>query len=299
MIRGTELMNRLKKFLKKHNPSWLLKFIPDRLFLKIKYRIKVGRRLDLENPATFTEKIQWLKLYERNPLYTRMVDKYEAKEYVGSVIGDRYVIPNIGVWEKAEDIDFDSLPEQFVIKCTHDSGGLVICKDKSKLDIAAARELLRSCMKRNWFYFSREYAYKQISPRIIAEEYLENDSKEGLHDYKVWCFDGEPRYIQYVTGRIGRHSYEGFYDTDWNLQPFTYHNPPVMSEIPRPERLDELIGISRRLAQGLPFLRADFYILSDGTIRFGELTFYPNGGFDIWTPADTDAMMGKLMSLQN
>jgi hypothetical protein len=269
------------------------------MFLKIKYRVKKGKKLNIDNPTTFTEKIQWLKLYDRNPMYTKMVDKYDAKEYVAAVLGQQYIIPNINVWDNVESVDFNSLPSQFVIKCTHDSGGLIICKDRCDLNVEKAKGLLRSCMKRNWFYFSREFAYKAVKPRIIAEEYLENDSKEGLHDYKVWCFNGEPKYIQYVTGRIGAHTYEGFYDTQWNLQPFTYHNPLVQSDIPKPVCLEELLEVSRKVAQGIPFLRADFYVLSDGTIRFGELTFYPNGGWDTWTPEEADVMMGKLISIQS
>lgn len=292
-------MNRqLMQLFKKFNPSWLLKFLPDKTFLKMKYRVKKGTKLNLDNPITFTEKIQWLKLYDRNPLYTKMVDKCDAKEYVSSIVGERYIIPNIAVWNSVDEIDFDRLPSQFVIKCTHDSGGLIICKNKSKLDIEKTKEQLRKCMKRNWFYFSREYAYKAVNPRIIAEEYLENDREEGLHDYKVWCFNGEPKYIQYVTGRIGAHTYEGFYDTDWNLQNFTYHNPRVQVDIPKPECLHELLDVARKVSQNIAFLRADFYVLPDKSIRFGELTFYPNGGWDTWTPKEMDKVVGDLITLK-
>lgn len=292
------MKKQIKKLLKKFNPSWILRFIPDEPFLKIKYRVKTGKKLNLRDPQTFTEKIQWIKLNDHNPQYSKMVDKYDAKEYVEHLIGSQYIIPNLGVWDDADQIDFAALPQQFVIKCTHDSGGLIICQDKSKLDIEASKVLLKRCMKRNWYYFSREYAYRSVKSRIIAEEYLENDSREGLHDYKVWCFNGEPRYIQYVTGRIGAHTYEGFYDLNWNLQDFTYHNPKVQVDIPKPACLDELIDVSRKVSQGTAFLRADFYVLQDQSIRFGELTFYPNGGFDVWTPVETDSMMGNLLLLK-
>lgn len=292
------MMNkRWMLFFKKHNPSWILKFVPDETFLQLKYWAKKGKQLDLDNPTSFTEKIQWLKLYDQKPVYTQMVDKCSAKEYVAKVLGDKYIIPNIGVWNDVASVDFESLPNQFVIKCTHDSGGLIICKDKSKLDVEAAKQQLQRCMERNWFYFSREYAYKALKPRIIAEEYLENDCEEGLHDYKVWCFNGEPKYIQYVSGRIGARTYEGFYDTDWNLQNFTYHNPPLEEDVPKPVCLKELVDVARKVSQGIPFLRADFYILPDNSIRFGELTFYPNGGWDTWTPKETDEIIGNLINL--
>jgi len=179
------MLNKIKKVLK--NPWYLvitfagrgwLNFLSDKMYLKLIYRAKLGKKLDLKNPKTFNEKLQWLKLYNRKPEYTKMVDKYEVKKYVADLIGEEYVIPTLGVWEKFDDIDFDSLPNQFVLKCTHDSGGLVICKDKSKLDIASAKSKIENSLKRNYYKYGREWPYKNVKPRIIAEKFMIDCSSE-------------------------------------------------------------------------------------------------------------------------
>jgi len=271
-------------------------FIPDEYFLKHKFSKSMGYKISLKNPRTFSEKMQWLKLYDRREIYTTMVDKYKAKRFVAGKLGDDIIIPTLGVWESFEHIDFERLPTSFVLKCTHDSGGLIICKDKKDLDVEKARQKLTTSLKHNYYYNSREWPYKNVQPRILAEEYLENDSNEGLHDYKVWCFNGEPVYIQYISGRLGDTT-EAFYDLNWNKQSFSYHNPLTDEDIPRPDKLQDIISASKKLSQDIAFLRCDFYITESGDVKFGELTFYPMAGFEHWHPEDMDLKMGAMIDL--
>lgn len=276
----------------------LLNWMPDETFIRIRWRLSHGGKLNLDAPQTFNEKLQWLKLHDRRAEYVPMVDKYEAKKYVQERLGEKYIIPTLGVWERFGDIDFDALPEKFVLKCTHDSGGLVICRDKAQLDMAEARRKVGRSLKRNFFYVGREWPYKQVHPRIIAEEYLENDASDGLHDYKVWCFGGEPVYVQYISGRLSRVTQEAFYDENWVKQDFSFHNPLMEQEAPRPACLPELLDCCRKLAQGMPFVRIDFYILPDESLRFGEITFYPMTGFETFKPASADKRLGDMINLK-
>lgn len=207
--------------------------------------------------------------------------------------------PLLGVWDHFDEIDFDSLPNQFVLKCTHDCGGLVICRDKSKLDKAQARKKIEKSLKYNWYYMRREWPYKNVEPKIIAEEYMENNSEDGLYDYKVWCFNGKPLYTQFISGRLGNVTYEGFYDSDWQLQDFSYHNPKTQNPVPKPEKLDEMLKLCEVLAEGMPFVRVDFYILPDNSIRFGEITFFPMSGMDHFKPESANKMLGDMIQLPN
>ena len=204
-------MNKIKKLIGyiRHNPQALVlrilvrvaPIIPDRLYLKWLFRLKMGKKLDLDNPRTFSEKLQWLKLYNRKPEYTQMVDKYEAKRYVAGIIGEEYIIPTLGVWDRVEDINFDQLPNQFVLKCTHDSGGIVICSDKSKLDINAAKKKLKRSLTRDFYAQNREWPYKNVKRRIIGEEYMVDESGYELKDYKWFCYNGEPKALFIATDR--------------------------------------------------------------------------------------------------
>ena len=275
----------------------ITKHISDRNYLKFYYRCKYGEALRLDPPVLFTEKLQWLKIYNQKPGFTKMVDKLEAKKYVADKLGERYVTPLLGVWERFDDIDFDALPDKFVLKCTHDCGGLVICTDKKRLDMKAAKRKLERSLKYNWYYMRREWPYKNVKPRIIAEEYMENDSKNGLYDYKVWCFNGKPEFVQFISGRLGGSTREGFYDHDWKLQDFSYHNPKMTESIPRPEKLEELLELCGKLAEGIPFVRTDFYILPDNSIRFGEITFFPMSGLDHFTPETANRRLGDMIHL--
>lgn len=271
---------------------------PDDKYLRLRYRLKMKKKLNLENPLRFSEKLQWLKLNNRKPEYSAMVDKYAAKQYAAKKIGEGYIVKTLGVWDCFDDIDFDTLPDQFVLKCTQDSGGLVICPDKKKLDKEEANRKLSGSLRVNYYLRGREWPYKDVVPKIIAEEYLENDASKGLYDYKVWCFNGRAEYVQFISGRLGNDVYEGFYNRDWVLQDFSYHNKKMHEPIPKPDKLEELLYLSEQLSKDIPFARIDFYILPDNSIRFGEITFYPMGGMERFHPNEMDDSLGKMISLE-
>ena len=274
--------------------------VPDAELLKRKYKLIFGKELDLENPKTFNEKLQWLKLYDRKPEYTTMVDKVAAKRYVAEKIGEEYVIPTLGVWDRFDDIDFDSLPNQFVLKCTHDSGGLVIVRDKAKLDRAAAKKKIEKCLRRNYYYLSREWPYKDVKPRILAEAYMEDDQKNRtLKDYKLFCFSGEPKSILTVTGGHDDESkiLRRMYDPQWNLLPIALHGKPMVTEAePMPEQLPELLRLAGILSKDMPHLRTDFYVVN-GKIYFGELTFYHMSGLARMDPPEWGQTFGSFIVL--
>ena len=279
-----------------------LRWVPTEVYLKLRYQRLMGYKLDLENPKLYTEKLQALKLKYANssnlPQYTVMADKVKAKEYVGRILGEEFIIPTLGIWDGYEQINFDTLPDKFVLKTNHDSGGVVVCSDKAKFDKKKARIKLTKSLKRNFYWFGREPQYRDIKPQIFAEQYMQN-SDQGLHDYKVWCFNGKALYTQYITGRIGNETYEAFYDRDWNKQDFTYHNPLMTGNAPRPEKLEELLKCAERLAKGLPFARVDFYVLEDGNIIFGEITFCPMSGFQEWRPEKMDLVFGEMLNIDD
>ena len=251
------------------------------------------KKLNLDNPITYNEKLQWLKLYDRNPQYTKMVDKYEVKNYVKEVIGEEYIIPTLGVWEKFEDIDFDKLPNQFVLKCTHDSGGLVICKDKSKLDIEEVSKKINHCLKRNYYLNTREWPYKNVKPRIIAEKYMIDNSSNELKDYKFFCFDGEP----IVTDR-GIDTRSDFYDMNFeHLNIRTGHHNSE-KEIKCPNGFEIMKELSRKLSKGLPQSRIDFYDIN-GRVYFGEITFFHWSGLTPFEPEEWDYTFGSWIKLHN
>lgn len=273
-------------------------FLPDEIYIKIKYYIKFKKTLNLKKPKTFNEKIQWLKLYDRKPEYSTMVDKFEAKKYVADRIGEEFIIPNLGVWEKFDDIDFEELPEQFVLKCTHDSGGLVICRDKSKFDIVASRNKINASLKSNYFYQGREWPYKNIKPRIIAEKYMEEDSSMSLTDYKFYCFDGVPKYL-YVSTGLENHATASisFLTLDWKFAPFGRSDFKPFDTIPsKPTKLHEMLEIAARLSAGNKFLRVDLYQIKN-RVYFSELTFSPCGGMMPFNPPEWDEKLGKLINL--
>ncbi len=269
----------------------------DETFLRLLFKLSMGKVLNLDNPQTFSEKLQWLKLYNRKPEYTQMVDKYEAKKYVANIIGDEYIIPTLGVWDNVDDIDFDSLPNQFVLKCTHDSGGLVICKDKSKLDVKSAKKKLARSLKHNYYYQNREWPYKNVKPRIIAEQFLVDESGYELKDYKFFCFDANPKYCQIISGRATRMCID-FFDENWAHQPF--HEPAVYpfskNEIKKPSRFDKMLELASVLSANIPFVRIDFYNIK-GEIYFGEITFFPTSGMGGFDPEEWDYTFGSWIKL--
>ena len=300
----------MSKFLKAYNllkkdrcafvAILLIKFnfiFPDKLYLKMLFRLKMGKKLDLNQPKTYSEKLQWLKLYNRNPLYTSLVDKYSVKEYVSKIIGKEYIIPTLGVWNKFEDIDFSKLPNQFVLKCTHDSGGLVICKDKSKFDIEIARNKIKKSLGRKYDKLYREWPYKNVIPRIIAETYMEDESGE-LKDYKFFCFNGKVKSLFIASDRQkkGEDTKFDFFDRDFNHLPFTNGHPNASDSPQKPHMFEEMIFLAETLSKGFPHVRIDFYEV--GTkIYFGEMTFFHWSGFVPFNPESWDYKFGEWLQL--
>lgn len=273
-----------------------LSLLPDKLFIRLKFFKNFHRLPNLKHPKTFNEKLQWLKLYDRNPYYTKLVDKYEVKKIVAELIGEQYIIPTLGVWDRAEDIDFDKLPDKFVLKATHDSGRVIICKDKSKLDIARAREEMAYSLKRDFYALTREWPYKNVPRRIIAEAFIEDKSGD-LKDYKFFCFNGRVEFFKVDFDRFIGHK-ANYYDTDWNILPFEeIVCPSDKRQIhEKPNNFDKMIEFAEILAQGLPFSRIDFYN-NEGNIYFGEITFFPNSGMGKFNPEEADDKLGALIKL--
>lgn len=275
------------------------KNMDDEKYLKFMYRIRMGKELNLNQPQTFNEKLQWIKLYDRNPQYSKMVDKYEVKEYVSGIIGSEYIIPTIGVWDNLEDVDFSELPDLFVIKTTHDSGGVVICKDKKNFNIENAKKKLKKSLFRNYYQYMREWPYKYVKPRIIVEHYLAALGSGKLIEYKIFCFNGEPKLFLVCQGEghgVGRTN--DFYDLDFNHIPVTITNPNSKEFCKKPAEYDELIRLAKLLSHDIPQLRVDFYV-EEGKIYFGELTFFHDSGFCHFEPESYDLEFGKLISLPN
>lgn len=272
-------------------------WMSDDTYLSMLYRIKLGKSLNLDAPQTYNEKIQWLKLYDRRPEYTMMVDKYAVKDYVEGIIGKEHIIPTLGVWDKFDEIDFEKLPNQFVLKCTHDSGGLVIVKDKSKLDIAAARVKINHCLNHNYFWGLREWPYKDMKPRIIAEKYMEDESGE-LRDYKFFCFSGVPKAMFIATDRSNPNDETkfDFFDMDFNHLPFTNGHPNAKREIKKPEGFEEMKQIAAKLSKEIPHVRVDLYNIN-GSIYFGELTFSHWSGMVPFVPEEWDYTFGSWIKL--
>lgn len=277
-----------------------LKLIPDPWYLKLVYRARLGRKLNLSNPMTYTEKIQWLKLNDRKMEYTHLVDKYEVREFIARTIGEQYLIPLLGVYQDFDEIDFNQLPNQFVLKCTHDSGSIIVCKDKSHFDKKAAREKLSRQMKKNYYYPSREWPYRYVKPRIICEAYMDDGENEVPKDYKVFCFHGEPRFIFLLHDRFHKDLPRSgtVYSTDWEIEPcvFDSHYIRNQNKDEKPKCLNEMLELSRRLSKGFPQVRIDFYIIHD-QCYFGEITLTHSGGFCHIRPEAYDELLGSFFNL--
>lgn len=310
MILLQKIRNRFFWFIRKIKKRWNLAFFryaSDKAYIKKKYREKFGKELNLKNPQTFNEKLQWLKLYHRKPLFTRMVDKYSVRSYIAERVGPEYLIPDLGVWEHPDQIDFDALPDQFVLKCTHNSGyGTCICRDKSKLDIEQAKQMLREGLAQDYFRTSREWPYKNVPRRIVGERFMvdesSQDSGKALTDYKVFTFNGEPKLIYvYQSAHTEQSSkpvntYCDVFDLEWNLLPIcqNFGNDPVTPS--RPQHLDEMLEISRKLSAEIPFLRVDMYEIN-GKVYVGEMTFYSWAGFEPFNPEQWDYTLGSWLEL--
>ena len=274
------------------------RLIPDKTYLNIRFKKVFGRSVNWKDPKSYSEKLQWLKVYDRKPIYTTMVDKYEAKQYVAKKIGDEYIIPTLGVWDKVSDINFDALPDQFVLKCTHDSGGLVICPDKSKLDIDEAKKKLAHSLKQNFFWSGREWPYKNVKPRIIAEKYMVDESGYELKDYKFFCFDGEPKALFIASDRQveGEETKFDFFDMEFNHLPFTNGHPNATHPVKRPDSFEKMKELAATLSEDIPQLRVDFYDIN-GQIYFGELTFFHHSGLETFDPEEWDYKFGEWIKL--
>ncbi len=271
--------------------------LPDKVFLSLKYYKTFRVFPNWKSPKTFNEKLQWLKLYNRKPEYTILVDKYSVKKYVANIIGEEYIIPTIGVWEKPSEIDFNTLPSKFVLKATHDSGRVLICKDKESLDINAARSMMQKSIQRNFYAVTREWPYKNVKRRIIAEQYMEDEDDSELRDYKYMCFNGNV-FCCFVCSE--RQSKDGlkvtFFDKQWNRLPFERHYPTSSVKIPKPSQYEKMIELASILSKNIPFVRCDFYEIK-GKVYFGELTFFPGGGVEEFSPEEWDLTLGNLIDL--
>lgn len=274
----------------------VLRVLPDPLYLRLRYLIAFRKPLHLKNPRTFNEKLQWLKLYDRNPEYTRMVDKFEAKKYVAERIGEEYIVPTLGVWDRFEEIDFDALPDQFVLKCTHDSGGMVICKDKKSLDLDGARKKITACLKENYYWDYREWPYKHVKPRIIAEPYLHDDETGELRDYKFYTFGGEVKALLIISGRDTPDASGDYFDAEFHHldMQWGYKNAKVLPAPPK--SMEEMIRLAQLLSKSTPELRVDFYEIN-GKPFFGEMTFFDGGGFEKIVPEKWDRIFGDWVTL--
>ncbi|MDR1302904.1 MAG: hypothetical protein LBK43_10625 [Treponema sp.] len=272
--------------------------MPDVLQIKIKYFLVFGKKINLRHPQTFNEKIQWLKLYDRKLEYTNMVDKYEAKRYVASIIGEKHIIPTLGVWDNFDDIDFDdTLPEQFVLKATHFSGGVYICKDRESFDIKKIKKDMNKILKHNFYWSGRESPYKNIKPRIIAEKYMVDESGVELKDYKIQCFNGDPKIIQVDFDRFSECHKRNFYSIDWLYQPFSLSYPTYPEiMIEKPESLDLMLALAKELSRDILYVRVDFYSIRK-KIYFGELTFYHGSGYEKFDPSEWNSVFGNWLVL--
>ena len=282
------------RFKKRFARSKLSHLMSDRKFILFAAKM-YNVEINLDNPKTYNDKLQWLKLHDRKPEYTTMVDKYAAKDYIASKIGSEHIIPTLGVWKKFKDIDFDSLPNQFVLKSTHDCGGLVICKDKSKLDKREAKEKIERCLKRNYFWNGREWPYKNVKPRIIAEKYMKDDKTDWLVDYKFFCFNGEPKFM-YCSMDKADDPRTDFFDMDYNRLDMRMRDPNSEIPPPKPEKFEEMKAFAKILCKDIPHVRVDFYQIN-GEIYAGEITFFHMGGFVKVYPEKWMDIMGEWIKL--
>ena len=277
----------------------LSRLIPDRIYLQIVYFKHFRRFINFNNPKTFNEKIQWLKLNYRNEEYTKLVDKYRVKQYITKLIGEEYVIPTLGVWNNVDDIDFKSLPEKFVLKCNNDSGGIVICKNKKDFDEAKAKSFLKERLKNNGYWYGREWPYKNVNPCIIAEKYMEDSISKDIKDYKFFCFNGSMEFFDIDIDRFIEHR-ANYYDRNGNFLPFgkTYCPPDYTKKIEMPKNLDKMIELAETISHNTVLSRIDFYEI-DGQVYFGEITFYPGSGFSPFTDEKWDYKLGDMIDLPN
>jgi hypothetical protein len=272
----------------------------DETYLHWYYYLNMHKSLNLKTPLTYNEKLNWLKLYDRNPYYTTLVDKLKVKDVVAQKIGDEHVIKTLGIWKLAEDIEWDKLPDRFVLKTTHGGGniGVMICRDKSTFDRTKAVANMNAALKQNLYYYSREWPYKDVEPMIFAEEYMEDEHGE-LRDYKFFCFDGKCRMVEVLTERQTRKdAYADFFDKDYSPLPFRGMHQRNSITPEKPQGFDEMVSIAEQLSVGFPHVRIDLYVIK-GRVYFGEYTFYHNGGVTRFKPSEWDEKIGSWLKLPN
>ena len=290
-------MKLLSRLILKLDRMELLTILPTKLYLQLIYKIKLNKKLDLDNPQTFNEKLQWLKINNIQKNYSLLVNKYTVKNYIGKVIGEEYIIPTLGIYDKFEDINFDDLPEQFVIKCTHDSGGIVVCKDKSKLDKDSCRIKIKKCLKRNYYLHGREYPYKTIKPQIIIEKYMEDENLKELRDYKFFCFNGEPKCFKIDFDRFVNHR-ANYYDMNQKILNVGEKNfpPDFNKNLLMPINFDKMVEFAKKISRNIPFARVDFYEVNN-KVFFGEITFFPASGMGKFINEYSDELLGSWLQL--
>lgn len=299
-----EKINKAKKYI--NDPTKILlfmlskglfSFLPDKTYLSFSYWVRMKKKLDLDDPRTLNEKLQWLKLHDRNPKYAELVDKYAVRDHVKKLIGEEYLIPLLGVWDDPDKIDFEKLPDRFVLKCTHNSGkGMCICRDKSKLNIKKVKRELAKGLKEDYYKLNREWPYSKVTPKIIAEQYMTDESGIELKDYKIFCFNGKPEYVEVDFNRHIEHKLNP-YDFDWNPLNFCDDSKnDYNADIKKPKRLEDMYHIAQELSKDMDFLRVDFYSVED-KIYVGELTLFPGSGFINFDPPEIDLKYGKLLRL--
>lgn len=273
-----------------------LKFIPTKPYIKMVYRIKTGKKLNLENPVTLCDKLNWLKINDIHPEYTRMVDKVALHDVIKEKLGEDICIPMLGAWEHYSDIDFDKLPDKFVLKCNHDSGSVKIITDKSKINHDELNKFFEARLKMNPYNIGREYPYKDVKPMIMAEEYMVPEDKSDIDDYKFFCFNGKPEVCLVVTGRA-KDCRNDIFDMDFNLLDIDRVHPHSDVPIEKPETFDEMKELAAKLSKGIKMVRIDLYEIN-GKVYFGEFTFFPAGGFHLMKPDKWEKYFGDLIDLK-
>lgn len=276
-----------------------LNWVPDEMYLKILYRLSLGKKCNLKNPVLYNEKLQWLKLHDRKPEYARMVDKHEVRSFISETLGEEFLIPSYGVFNSFEEIDFSKLPDQFVLKCTHDSGSVEICKDKNAFDKKGAEERLTAAMGKNYYNTYREWPYKNVKPRIIAEKFMVDESGDDLKDYKIMCFNGKAKVIEIHENRFteGKSHTQTFYDREWNKLDIAQDcSLPTKETKEKPEKLDDMLELSEKIAKDMYHVRIDWYLVN-GQIYFGEITFFDGSGFEPFKNEKDEEFLGSLIRL--
>jgi len=299
-VRLIEIINRYinspRKTIRAFGMHGLINWLPDRLYLKLVYWCEFNKKLNLESPVTYSEKLQWLKLFDRNPEYSTYVDKYAVRSYINKVIGDQYLIPLLGVYDSVEEIKWGLLPNKFVLKCTHGSGSNIICTDKNKLDVQTSIMKLNKWMKKSWYWFGREWPYKDVRRRIICEKFI-SETDSTPNDYKVLCFEGKAKLIEVHMNRFGNHN-QDFYDVNWNKTEISQRTPISNIILKKPQILEKMIQLSEVLAQNKHHVRIDWYVV-ENKLYFGEITFFDASGFCPFDKEEYDLMLGGWINLKN